>query len=201
MITKACPSDGNDCRHDSYLTQKFIDLKLEWLKVIAIDAGVEDLSWFAVHFDNAASHFKNPKTLHYLTKVPEQHTWIKKCSWNFGCPGHGKGVWDGIGGAIKRGIRRDVLDGYSLPANGKQSSCRSIATSTHVPRSVTLNGVQSMRATRLASMCRCGLANSTGHVVRMSTHPSKTSGATGALLHMHQPSSKGSSQRHPTWGL
>ena len=28
----------------------------------------------------------------------------------FGAPGHGKGVWDGIGAWIKRTVRRDIID-------------------------------------------------------------------------------------------
>ena len=30
--------------------------------------------------------------------------------WEFGAPGHGKGVWDGIGAWMKRTTRQDVVD-------------------------------------------------------------------------------------------
>ena len=32
-------------------------------------------------------------------------------SWDVGCPGHGKGPWDGNAGFIKRTLRRRILDG------------------------------------------------------------------------------------------
>jgi hypothetical protein len=28
----------------------------------------------------------------------------------FGAPGHGKGVWDGVGALIKRTVRQDIID-------------------------------------------------------------------------------------------
>ena len=30
--------------------------------------------------------------------------------WEFGAPGHGKGVWDGLGAWIKRTVRQDIID-------------------------------------------------------------------------------------------
>ena len=30
--------------------------------------------------------------------------------WEFGAPGHGKGVWDGIGAWIKQTVRQDIID-------------------------------------------------------------------------------------------
>ena len=105
---------SNDRRHDSYLTQKFIDLKLKWIKENIIDTGQENFDWYALQSDNAAGHFKNSKTLHFLTTLPRTHPWIKKQTHGFGAPGHGKGVWDGVGAAIKNGLRRDIVDGYCL---------------------------------------------------------------------------------------
>ena len=42
--------------------------------------------------------------------------------WEFGAPGHGKGVWDGIGAWMKRTVRQDVVD--------HRPSLRTILTST-----------------------------------------------------------------------
>ena len=36
------------------------------------------------------------------------------CVWEFGPPGHGKGVWDGIAAWMKRTVRRDITDNNVL---------------------------------------------------------------------------------------
>lgn len=70
-----------------------------------------------VHSDNAPSHFKCSKTLYFLTSLPDRlkswgwrgrHTF--RVVWEFGAPGHGKGVWDGIGAWMKRTVRQDIVD-------------------------------------------------------------------------------------------
>ena len=35
---------------------------------------------------------------------------VFRCWWEFGCPGHGKGVWDGLGALVKRTVRQDIID-------------------------------------------------------------------------------------------
>ena len=42
---------------------------------------------------DAAQHFKNSKTMHWLSALLLKFAWITKATWSFGCPGHGKGVW------------------------------------------------------------------------------------------------------------
>jgi hypothetical protein len=61
-----------------------------------------------IHSDNAAQHFKCNKTLYFLSLLPALLGWI--VSWSFGCPGHGKGPWDGFGAVLKRICRRDAVD-------------------------------------------------------------------------------------------
>ena len=78
-----------------------------------------------MHSDNAPSHFKSSKTMHYVTKLPARlASWalaagLRTASgvmrsftfvWEFGAPGHGKGVWDGLGAWMKRTVRQDVVD-------------------------------------------------------------------------------------------
>mmetsp|Transcript_7191 Transcript_7191/g.15759 ORF Transcript_7191/g.15759 Transcript_7191/m.15759 type:complete len:89 (+) Transcript_7191:310-576(+) len=55
--------------------------------------------------------------MHYLTLLPERlaawaaHVAVSiRIFWEFGAPGHGKGVWDGIGAWIKRSVRQDIID-------------------------------------------------------------------------------------------
>jgi hypothetical protein len=69
-----------------------------------------------LHSDNAPSHFKCSKTMHFLSKLPQQlKPWAQlgrsfRVVWEFGPPGHGKGVWDGIGAWMKRTVRQDIVD-------------------------------------------------------------------------------------------
>lgn len=55
--------------------------------------------------------------MNYLTKLPARLAhWAEgtnmtfRVFWEFGAPGHGKGVWDGIGAWIKRTVRQDIVD-------------------------------------------------------------------------------------------
>ena len=61
--------------------------------------------------------------MHYVTTLPERlKDWAKgalhldgtpmhfRVFWEFGAPGHGKGVWDGIGAWMKRTVRQDITD-------------------------------------------------------------------------------------------
>lgn len=70
-----------------------------------------------IHSDNTPSHFKSSKTMHFLTTLVEhlkpwrgQHQHSFRVIWEFGAPGHGKGVWDGIGAWMKRTVRQDIVD-------------------------------------------------------------------------------------------
>ena len=40
--------------------------------------------------------------------------WIGRAYWTFGCPGHGKGPWDGIGALIKTMLRHDITTGQRI---------------------------------------------------------------------------------------
>ena len=79
------------------------------------------------HSDNAGSHFKSSKTMYFLTTLlalcaawPAGPTFAIAATtsasafrafWEFGPPGHGKGVWDGLGALVKRTVRQDIIDG------------------------------------------------------------------------------------------
>ena len=58
-----------------------------------------------MHSDNAASQFKNRSTLRYLTMLLDL---VKMAFWGFGCPGHGKGPWDGLAGMLKTWLRTQI---------------------------------------------------------------------------------------------
>ena len=89
-----------------------------------MQTGKEVFYAWHMHSDNAPSHFKSSKTMHYLTLLPARlAAWARgvvnaagsgaltfRVFWEFGAPGHGKGVWDGIGAWIKRTVRQDIVD-------------------------------------------------------------------------------------------
>jgi hypothetical protein len=54
--------------------------------------------------------------LHLLSHLKERFPWLRTLRWCFGCPGHGKGPWDGIGAVIKLLLRRLAIT-YSTCAN------------------------------------------------------------------------------------
>ena len=85
--------------------QTFINTTLEHLDEHYVKSGrKEKFVGLHMHSDNAPSHFKSSKTMYYLTTLPERlKSWSSvpgrsfRVVWEFGPPGHGKGVWDGIG--------------------------------------------------------------------------------------------------------
>ena len=45
----------------------------------------------------------------------------------FGAPGHGKGVWDGLGALVKRTVRQDIIDDVALTATKPITSAKEVA--------------------------------------------------------------------------
>ena len=107
---------SDDKTHDSHAAQTFIEKTLDWLHQNYISPGKERFVALHMHSDNAPSHFKSSKTMYYLTTLPARlKSWaaagrIFRVVWEFGPPGHGKGVWDGIGAWMKRTVRQDIVD-------------------------------------------------------------------------------------------
>jgi hypothetical protein len=60
---------------------------------------VEFWAWVG-HSDNA-THFKSGKMFHYWSTLSRDIEFVKTVWINFGCPGHGKGAWDGFGAVVK----------------------------------------------------------------------------------------------------
>jgi hypothetical protein len=96
-----------DRKHDSYATEHFMAQQQQWW----LDNFHEPIHSIHIHSDNAGQHFKSGKTLNFLSRLSDD---LKlPVTWSFGCPGHGKGPWDGVGGMFKRVLRRDTLDSES----------------------------------------------------------------------------------------
>jgi hypothetical protein len=73
---------------------------------------------YVVHSDNAAQHFHSVKAMYWLSHLPSTFGWIDRVYWAFGCPGHGKGPWDGIGALIKTMLRHSITTGHDIEADG-----------------------------------------------------------------------------------
>ena len=76
---------------------------------------VEFWAWVG-HSDNA-THFKSGKMFHYWSNLSRDVEFIKMVWVNFGCPGHGKGPWDGFGAVVKTKVCYNVCP-PSDTANG-----------------------------------------------------------------------------------
>lgn len=139
LHTKAFIHVSDDKTHDSNAAQVFINTTLEFLEEQYVKTCKEQFIGLRMHSDNAPSHFKSSKTMYYLTTLPERlKSWASvvgrsfRIVWEFGAPGHGKGVWDGIGAWMKRTVRQDVVDHREsmptvLTCDGKILSPRQVA--------------------------------------------------------------------------
>ena len=58
------------------------------------------------HSDNAGQHFKSTGSIEYFTSLIRDRGGTTECMYvySFGAPGHGKGFFDGLGGALKNRI-------------------------------------------------------------------------------------------------
>ena len=59
-----------------------------------------------IHSDNATQHFKSCGAINYFTSLISERGGASVCCYvySFGAPGHGKGFFDGLGGALKNKI-------------------------------------------------------------------------------------------------
>ena len=94
----ACITDEK--RHDGYTTSHFLNRILREHYLPRIEAG--DFWAFIGHSDNA-SHFKSAQMMNYWSGK-KQELGLTFLRIDFGCPGHGKGPWDGLGAVLKQAI-------------------------------------------------------------------------------------------------
>ena len=107
----------SDRKHDSYATQYFMTEQQKWWEEKYVKTKKEPITRLHVHSDNA-THFKSSKSLNFLSRLRQLFLWILAVTWSFGCGGHGKGAWDGIGAVVKRALRQDVVDKKVLSDSG-----------------------------------------------------------------------------------
>ena len=104
-----CISDDKD--HDTSFVQHFLHTHIYgpggWLASKSEDFRRTHDTWLW-NSDGAASHFKQSGTMFGLHNIKQQYS-LKRCTWMFGAPGHGKGTWDGLGGIIKSACTSHML--------------------------------------------------------------------------------------------
>jgi len=127
LQTKVFAHVSDDKTHDSHAAQTFLEKTFAYLEEHYVKTGKEKFFAWHMHSDNAPSHFKSSKTMHFFSKLRERlASWASglvvgdghnagaplsfRVFWEFGPPGHGKGVWDGIGAWLKRTVREDITD-------------------------------------------------------------------------------------------
>ena len=112
LITLPIVTISDDKNHDTAFVQQWLDDFFKpggWLDAQDEIPDLRSrLSEVLIDSDGAASHFKSRFTLYFLLHL--KRTYGFHFSWMVGCPGHGKGEHDGIGGTTKRKAERKILD-------------------------------------------------------------------------------------------
>lgn len=110
-------------RHDASTTQHFLNKQFDhWMN--KLDLG-RFWAWIG-HSDNA-SHFKSSQMMNFWTKRMSELPFMKACWIDFGCPGHGKGPWDGMGATMKQQLKRDMTNAKILTRSGYVTCPREVA--------------------------------------------------------------------------
>ena len=91
-------------KHDTHFVRHFLRNILlgpsGWLTTQTRESGLsERVRRIDIDSDGAASHFKQRGSIHFITSLSSFYNLI--ITWTFGCAGHGKGTWDGLGGIVK----------------------------------------------------------------------------------------------------
>jgi hypothetical protein len=91
-------------KHDTHFVRYFLRNILlgptGWLTTQTREIGLrERIRRIDIDSDGAASHFKQRGSIHFITVLSTLYDLT--VTWTFGCAGHGKGTWDGLGGIVK----------------------------------------------------------------------------------------------------
>ena len=110
-------------RHDAPTTKHMLNKQFaHWL--LHLDKG-KFWAWVG-HSDNA-SHFKSGEMMNYWSCKMTELEFVTTCWIDFGCPGHGKGPWDGMGAVMKQQLTCDLTNGRILTKSGYIRNPREVA--------------------------------------------------------------------------
>lgn len=112
--TTATVGVTDEKRHDSHTTQHFLNCQFQqWL--LSLD---REQFWAWIGHSDNATHFKSGAMMNYWSGKMSELEFLKMCWIDFGCPGHGKGPWDGLGAVLKQYVTRDITNGKILTESG-----------------------------------------------------------------------------------
>ena len=94
----------------------------EWLLKLE-----QEKFWAWLEDTDNATHFKSKEMLSYWSTRMDAVEFIKIVWVEFGCPGHGKGPWDGLGAMVKTKVARDLTNGQALTPSGDISDALEVA--------------------------------------------------------------------------
>lgn len=102
--------------HDSAFVRHYLDIIFlgpdGWVQKQNLERRMKNhflLDEIVICSDGAASQFKQKCTLYICTLLKDKYSWIKRLTWSFGAPGHGKGTWDGLRGMSKNTLKRKII--------------------------------------------------------------------------------------------
>ena len=87
----------------------------------------ENVFWALSHHADNGTHFKSGKMFYYWSRRKMDVAFLYMVWVKFGCPGHGKGPWDGFGAVIKQRTSRDCKNDTFVSSSGKKISSIDVA--------------------------------------------------------------------------
>ena len=90
------------------------------------DLDLEEFNTWLGHADNA-THFKSSNNLHWWSNQQDTLSFIRSIWVQYGCPGKGKGPWDGLGAMVKSKVRRDITNERCRTASKRIRSALEVA--------------------------------------------------------------------------
>jgi hypothetical protein len=105
--TTATVAVTDEMRHDSITAGHLLQRQFDhWVQLLP-----REKFWaWGGHSDNA-THFNSGAMMNFCSRKMDDFQFLKMCWIEFGCPGHGKGPWDGLGAVLKQQVRSELLLG------------------------------------------------------------------------------------------
>lgn len=83
--------------------------------------------WAWIEDSDNATHFKSKESLYFWSKCLDEVEFVRALWVEFGCPGHGKGPWDGLGAMVKTKVTRDLTNEQVLTPSGDMNNGLEVA--------------------------------------------------------------------------
>ena len=92
----------------------------------------EEAFWAYITHNDNATHFKSSGILNWWSHQQDEVVFIHSIWCEYGCPGKGKGPWDGLGAMAKTKVRNDITNNKCRSRSGRIRNAREVlATVLH----------------------------------------------------------------------